>query len=210
MYRVSALALNKKMKRSGYVSLGKKGVVKDHMGIIDRMILSIYTLLLMAISIIVIILSLGLFSFDIIWTIINDNIYGRYEVALAAVVFLLVSLRFFLAGVRTRSKHDPFIHRGENGSVFITIEAVRNMVEKVARHSKGVRWVKVRVNNLHEGLLIKIRAIISPECNVLAVSAELQQKVRERVKNTVGIELTEVEVVVEDISNDFKTKQRVE
>jgi len=42
------------------------------------------------------------------------------------------------------------------------------------------------------------------------VTAEIQQRVTEYVKNTVGVELADMYLLVENISNDFKSKHRVE
>lgn len=59
------------------------------------------------------------------------------------------------------------------------------------------------------GLQINIKAAVSPESNVPAVSSEIQQRVKDYIKNTVGVEMVDIHILVENISNDFKAKQRV-
>lgn len=179
------------------------------MGIVDRIILSIYTLLLAGLSLGVILLSLRLVSLEQVGTCIS-YIYGQWPAALAGGVFFLVSIRLMLAGMRSKHAKDTIIHNNELGDVHISVAAVENLVEKVARHVRGVREIKVKVALNGASINVKIRAVISPESHVPAVSSEIQQRVHDYIKNTVGVELANVEIRVDNISNDFKVKQRVE
>lgn len=179
------------------------------MGIIDRIILSLYTLLLAFLSLGVILLSLRFISLDLLGTSLN-YVYGQWEAGLLGAVFFLISIRLMIAGLRSRHDKDTIVHHNDLGDVHITLSAVENLVEKTARHTRGVRGVKIRVEREGQQLKVGIKAIVSPESNVPAVSNEIQRRVYDHIRNTVGIELADVRVLVEDISNDFKVKQRVE
>lgn len=179
------------------------------MGIIDRIILSIYTLLLAVLSVGVILISLGLIPLELIWTGIS-HISGQWEAGLVGVIFLLISIRLLLAGMRSKRVRDTIVNHNEMGDVHISLDAIKNLVEKTSRQTRGVRGVKVRVINNSKGLRVSLKAVVSPEVHVPSVSAELQQRIHEYIKNTVGVELVDVEILVENISNDFKAKQRVE
>ncbi|SDF09984.1 alkaline shock response membrane anchor protein AmaP [Sporolituus thermophilus] len=178
------------------------------MGIIDRIILTIYTFVLAFLSLGVVLLGLSLLPLEWVWTSVH-YIYGQWEAALVAAVFLLVSVRLLLAGVRSRGERETIVHHGDMGDIHIALDAVKNLMEKTARHVRGVRGVKVRVSQSGKGLAVFIRAVISPESNVPDVSAQIQERVYAYAKNTVGVELADVKILVENIANDFK-KQRVE
>lgn len=182
------------------------------MGIIDRIILSIYTLLLAFLALGVILLSLRLISLDSVWTTLSFIYSREWESGLVGSVFLLVSIRLLLAGLRSRAREekDTIIHHTDMGDIHISLDAVKNLVEKTARHTRGVRGVKVSVSHDIQGLKVHLKAVVSPESNVPTVSAEIQKRVHEHIKNTVGVEPADVRILVENISNDFKTKQRVE
>jgi len=179
------------------------------MGIVDRIILSVYTLLLAFLSLGVILVSLRLISLDVVWTSIS-YISGQWETGLGGVVFFMISIRWLLAGMRSRRPKDTIVHHNEMGDVHISLDAIKNLIEKIARHTRGVRGVKVVVTNRNDQLKVSLHAVVSPEVHVPSVSEELQKKVYEYIKTTVGVELTDVEILVENISNDFKAKQRVE
>lgn len=179
------------------------------MGIIDRIILSIYTFLLAFLSFAVILLSLRLIPLEWAGTSLA-HVYGQWEAALVGAVFFLVSIRLLLAGLRSRKVKDTIVHHNDMGDVHISLDAVENLVEKVVRHMRGVRGIKVKVALAAQGITVRIKAVVSPESHVPTVAAEIQNRVHEYIKNTVGIDLADVQVMVENISNDFKAKQRVE
>ena len=179
------------------------------MGIFDRIILSLYTLLLSLLSIVVILLSVRVISLDYVLMGFS-YVYDQWTATLAGAVFLLVSIRLLLAGLRSRRTKDTIVHNNELGDVHITVHAVENLVEKVTRHIRGIRDVKVKVFFRGAGMFIKIRAVTSLETNIPSTTSEIQQRVHEYVKNTVGVEIAGVEVFVENISNDVKPRQRVE
>ena len=178
------------------------------MGIIDRIILSVYTFVLAFLSLGVVLLGLSLLPLEWVWTSVI-YIYGQWEAALIAAVFLMVSVRLLLAGLRSRGERETIVHHSDMGDIHISLDAVKNLVEKTARHVRGVRGVKVRVSHTGQGLAVFIRTVISPESNVPDVSAQIQERVYAYAKNTVGVELADVKILVENIANDFK-KQRVE
>ncbi|SDD36372.1 alkaline shock response membrane anchor protein AmaP [Sporomusa acidovorans] len=179
------------------------------MGIIDRIILSIYTFLLAFLSVAAILLSLRLIPLELAWTSLA-YMYGQWEASLVGAVFFLLSIRLLLAGLRSHKAKDTIVHHNDLGDVHISLDAVENLIEKVARHIRGVRGIKVKVALAGQGISVKLKAVVSPESHVPTVAGEIQNRVHEYVKNTVGIELADVRVMVENISNDFKTKQRVE
>lgn len=179
------------------------------MRIVDRIILTIFTLLVAGLSLGVIVLSLRLISFDQMWTSLN-HIYGQWELGLIGAILLMASLRLLFAGIRSSRLKTTIIHHAEMGEICISLDAVKNLAEKTAKQIRGVHGVKVSVIYEDENLKIRIRATISPDSNIPSVAEEVQQRVRDYIKNTVGIEPSEVGVLVENIANDVKGRSRVE
>ncbi|MBP2649332.1 MAG: hypothetical protein H6Q74_157 [Firmicutes bacterium] len=179
------------------------------MGIFDRIILTVYTIMLSFLSLGVIAISLRLIPLEWVGTSVYSA-YGHWEASLIGAVFFLVSIRLLLAGIRSRrSVKNTIVYHNEMGDVYVAINAVENLVERVARHVHGVRDVKVFARHTSEGLKITLKAAVSPETNIPSVTAEMQQKIFDNVKSTVGVELADMRVLVENISNDFKAKNRV-
>ena len=179
------------------------------MSIIDRIILSIYTILLTVLSLISILLSVKILPQDY-WQQGLSLIYGRWEAALIGGIFFLVSIRLLLAGVRSRRGPNKIVHQTEMGVVEISIGAVEDLIAKTARHTRGVRNAKVVVKQLGDEVKVDMRIVVGPEYNIPKVATEIQQRTQEYLKNTVGVSMTEVRILVNDISNEFKSKTRVD
>lgn len=102
------------------------------------------------------------------------------------------------------------MHKTEFGDVHISLAAIENLLEDIACSIKGVRGVKIRSQHDDKhGIRASLRLIVSPDCNVPTVSNDVKERVKEYMKTTAGLELGELEVMVEDISNQFKVKRRV-
>lgn len=179
------------------------------MGILDRIILTIYTFLLTVLSLGVILLSLRLIPLKWVWTSI-DQIYGHWEAGLIGAVFFLVSVRLLLAGVRSQRSRHAILHHTDLGDVHISIHSIENLVEKTARHTRGIRNVNVAVGYGKQGLEVDIKAVVSPDSNIPAVTRELQQRIYDAIKNTVGVDTVDIRINVKNISNDFRSRHRVE
>ena len=179
------------------------------MSIIDRIILSIYTNLITVLSLIANLLSAKILPQDY-WQQGLSLIYGRWEAALIGGVFFLVSIRLLLAGLRSRRGPSKIVHQTEMGVVEISIGAVEDLIAKTARHTRGVRNAKVHIKQLAEEVKVDLRIVVGPEYNIPKVAAEIQQRTQEYLKNTVGVSMSEVRILVNDISNEFKSKTRVD
>jgi uncharacterized alkaline shock family protein YloU len=179
------------------------------MKIFDRCILSIYTFLLTFLGLGVVLLAFNLLSLSWVWTGLT-YLLGQWETGLIGIVFMLISLRLFLASIHFRRDGGTIVHHTDQGDIHITLAAVENLVEKTARHTRGVRAVKVKVEHNGDALKVIVKAVVSPESHVPTVGSEMQKRIDEYIKNTVGVELTDIEILVENISNEFKAKQRVE
>lgn len=179
------------------------------MSIIDRIILSIYTILLTVLSFIAIMLSLKILPQEY-WQQGLSYIYGQWEAALIGGVFFLVSLRLLLAGLRSRRGPGKIVHQTEMGVVEISIGAVEELIAKTARHTRGVRNAKVHIRQLGDEVKVDMRIVVGPEYNIPTVATEIQQRTQEYLKNTVGVTMSEVRIFVNDISNEFKSKSRVD
>lgn len=180
------------------------------MGILDRIILTVYTFILTLLSLGVVLFGLRLIPSELIRTSL-DLIEGRWEASLVGLVFFLVSIRLLLAGTRSKNnRSQTMIIHNSMGDVHIAIDAIENLVMKASRHAKGVRGVKAKASYQQDGLRVSVKAVISPDTHVPEVTAEMQQLIQESVKETLGIDLIHVNIVVENITNDFKAKHRVE
>ncbi len=179
------------------------------MGLFDRIILTVLTLIVAALSAVVILLAAGwTVPLELIWATLTDDV-GRWLVGGLAGLTFVIAVRFIYYGFHRAGADQTLVHESDLGEVRISIEAVENLVRKVARQVKGVRGVRGWVVPGGDRLNVRLRTIISPDVSVPDVSSDIQSAVRDCLKNVVGVEAGEVRVFVENISNEAR-RGRVE
>jgi len=188
------------------------------MGVINRILLFIYTIAFAVLSLAIVVLCTGIIPIDLVW---NNFLYlcGRYETGVVAFVVFLVSIQLmgvsFSSNKKTKSAHEAILIHGDLGDVSVAVDAVKNLVDKTARSVRGIRDVKVHVlaeavkgavdTNVSTHLVI----VIGQETNVTEISDQLQTAIKENVKNILGLETLTVTIAVENITNVALQKQRV-
>lgn len=176
------------------------------MGIVDRIVLTIYTLALAFISGLMIVVAIApQWAQPHVWlSQALTHGQGRFVVGLVGVAFFAVSWRLIFFAFRRRGGGQPVVHETSLGDVRISLDAVENLVRKVARGIKGVREIKAVVTHGKDGLHAALQATISPEVSIPDVSEEIQSAVRQYVKRVVGVEIAEVGLEVVNIASDAR------
>lgn len=177
------------------------------MGVLDRIVLTLYTLSLAIISFLMV-----LFAAAPDWVPVAkwlDQARGassRVAIFTAGLAFFLVSVRLIIFAFSRRGSGQAVVHETALGDVRISLDAVENLVRRVSRGIKGVREIKAQVTQASGGLVVELKGVISPEVSIPDVSEEVQNAVKSYVKRVVGVEVAEVRLHVENISNEAKRR----
>ncbi len=179
------------------------------MRIADRILLTLYTIVMAAVSVLIVCFVAGMFPVAAIADYLH-MIPGRWEFAVIGVLIFILSIRLLVAGVTRVGPKDIVVHIGDEGVVRVSMAAVEKFVEKTAAQVRGVHNVKTWVNASGDMLKVKITAGVLPEANIPEISKIVQDKIKTSVKETVGREVSEVEIIFNTISYEAKSKQRFE
>lgn len=173
------------------------------MSIFDRIVLSIFTFSLAIISGLMVVLAIVPTWFEVVsWidTVLTTP-SGRSVLGIVGFIFFAASVRLILTALAGQGDGRPVIHETQHGEIRISLDAVENLVRKVARGVKGVREIKAEITHAEDGgLRARLRGTISPEVSIPEVSEEIQSSVRQYVKRVVGIEMADVAIHVENIA----------
>lgn len=173
------------------------------MGIIDRVVLSLYALALTVVSLMVLLTSLG-------WGAPVDLIIntlarptGRTATGIASGLIFLAGLRFIYYGFR-RTPAQAIIHDTGMGEVNISLVAVKSLVTRVASRTPGVREVRARVklNTLGTGIEVELDLKVASDANLPDLADKVQKAISSYVHDIVGVTVDSVKVSVSDISID--------
>lgn len=180
------------------------------MKIVDRLILTLYSLCLAVISFFVMIIP---FNIEYIVSI-NDgfnlvrSMEGNYIYSIVGLIFLVVSIRFLLSGViGTKSKHvDSFlVMKNEYGEIIIYSNTIVGLVQNVVDKFSSIKNIKTNVNLVSGQVEIQMKGEVVPEINIPDVTRELQVKVKEYVENATGAKVGEIKVEINSVSAPTRT-----
>ena len=190
------------------------------MGILNRLLLLPYTLLIMALSVVVAVVVLRIIP-ESIW--LNEVRYAlsRQELLAVCGVCLLISLKLFFA-VFSRTSHSARTH-GEfmvvdtkAGAVQVALPAVRGIVERVALSLQGGRTATA-VISVHDApkdsvgtpMRVELKITLADQTSLNAVSEELAEKVRQELHDVLGVADVPVALRVTEIANVGASKRSV-
>jgi len=180
------------------------------MGIFDRVILALFALTVAVISFLVLAMAVTGWISPLEYLLnVLHNTNGRWLLGILSGLSLAVSLRFLYYGFRRDRPWQTLIHETDVGEVRVSLGAVESLITKVTRGLKGVRDVRTAVFSTPGGIGVRLRAVVSPEANVPETARHIQQSVVDYTKNVVGVEVTEVKVLVNNITNETR-RSRVE
>ncbi|HHY36652.1 MAG TPA: alkaline shock response membrane anchor protein AmaP [Firmicutes bacterium] len=176
------------------------------MGFLDRILLFVAMLSLVFLSLFALLLAFGLLSLEQLGTSIA-LLYGRLDVGLVALFFLLASLRLFYLALGRRGQGRGISSRTELGELKISFAAVENLIQRTVRQIRGARETRVRVKGTPGGIAVKLQVVVNPEENVPALSKRIQEAICLQVRETMGIEVAEVNVHIANIGQEALEKK---
>lgn len=185
------------------------------MGIINRFLLLLLSLMTLALSVAVFGAVFGWLP-ETVWL---ENIHyalGRQESTVVVVLVFLISLKllvqvFSRSNEKTTSRGEYVIESGPRGEVRVALEAVRNLTDRLARETHGVRDVRVvvKAKNCKDGatLALHLNLVVGREAEVTKLSDKLTTTIQQHLAQTMALSDVPVHIVVTDISDAQPSKK---
>ncbi len=168
------------------------------MVIADRIILTLYTILMAVASVLTLLCSLGVFSESGVLQFISQ-IPGSWVFAVGSVIMLLVSLRLLSTGLGLTGVSTLKLSETDKGKVLVGKGALEDYVAVLAQEIYGIHNVKVIVKLDDDSINVRINASIEPGINIPEASGEIKDNVRDSIKKVTGIEVKETELFFKQI-----------
>lgn len=181
----------------------------------DRILLALLLFIVLLFSILLIVLSVGLFPLADVQQVIHAIFTTQtYVIILGAVglVLFLITLRLLFFGNGGGEKKEPMpsstlIKAGELGASFITLSAIDAMVQKHCHANNRIRNTISSVNAVREGgVTISVRLSLMPDTDIPELTSGLQASLKEYIEKYAGINVREIGILVEDTSTNPKSR----
>lgn len=168
------------------------------MSIPDRIILTLYTVLMAVVAIFLLIMSLGLIApetLSIYATMIPSNPYF----AVGGVILLLVSIRLLIAGLGGTGSAVLNLGNDKDGKIHVSQSAIEDYIAEFTNDVFGVYNAKAVVKLVDNLLNVRVNASVEPGINIPDTTDEIKRSIKKNILDVVGIEVKEVEVYFKHI-----------
>jgi len=129
-----------------------------------------------------------------------------FDGAVLGAALLLAALYLLAVLIREQQEVQSIVQETELGQVEISLRAVANLVQRVAREIPGVRDLAPIVKVDPQGLDVRVVAQVAPGLSIPVLANEVQTLIRGYLHETVGYPVHRVMVEVRDIRPDNKPR----
>ena len=177
------------------------------MKILEKITLIIYSNIMLILSIILCLLIFGWLDMGLMGDIMYNMIQGETTSKILlglSVVFILLSIKciFFDTTSREQIKErQGVLLENESGKLMISKETIENLVNSVALNFQSAQEVTTRVElDRENNVVVFVNLIVSSDAIIKDLSANLQNKIKEKVKKATDLEVKEVNITVKKVA----------
>ena len=183
------------------------------MKFIEKVTLIIYSNIILILSVIACLLVFGWIDIDVVQNLVKDLIlYGTSSKIIlgVSIVFILLSLRciFFDPTSKQELKDKQgILLANDNGKLMISKETIADLVQAVTKQYKMAKEVTSRVElDKENNVNIFVNLVVGSDTVIKDLSADLQDKIKTKVKETTDLEVKEVNITVKKAVQEKQPK----
>jgi len=178
----------------------------------NNLIFILFLVIIILISGINFSLSLRLFSLENLFFKINYLIYSNFlnQIILGLISVLLIILTIYLNWKRGQySKEELSVaQKTTMGEIKISTNSIKNLILKVIKDTVEIKEARPEINIIKAGgINIDLYLSIKQDTNIPELSEKFQQKLKEYLLETSGIETKEIKIHIDKIFYEDKEKQ---
>ena len=154
-------------------------------------------------AVVLILIGIGLFAIAVIFSLklplvqpqmINDlllhlqnNFSTRLIIGMSGILLILVSFAFAQL-ILGKLQREKTILRTGSGEVTVALSAVEDLIKRLSGSMPEIRELRPDVITSKKGILVDLRVILKSEANIPDLTARLQETIRSKIHNVLGIE----------------------
>ena len=177
------------------------------MKFLEKIALIIYSNIILVLSIVLCLLIFGWLDGEIIGEMITKIIIGETSSKVllgVSIVFILLSTKciFFDSTSKAQMKErQGVLLENESGRLMISKETIENLVNSVALNFQSAEDVTTRIElDKENNVKVFVNLIVNEEAIIKELSANLQNKIKEKVKLATDLEVKEVNITVKKVA----------
>ena len=177
------------------------------MKILEKITLIIYSNILLILSIILCLLIFGWLDINLVGDFVAKAIMGETtgKIILGmSILFILLSIKcifFDSSSKETIGEREGILLENESGKLMISKETIENLVNSVALNFQSAEDVTTRIElDKDNNVKVFVNLIVNEEAIIKDLSANLQARIKEKVKAATDLEVKEVNITVKKVA----------
>ncbi|WAM34745.1 alkaline shock response membrane anchor protein AmaP [Caldicellulosiruptor morganii] len=164
----------------------------------ERILLTIFTLVVIIVSIFAILLSLGVFNIDsvqsAVYEYMNNPVYG-----LVPLLMIVMGFAVMFIGVKKKKVRLGIIHTNEFGNLVISPKTFESAGYSAIKDIKGIKDAAIEIEFDESGVEYNIDALVVSDVNIPELTKEVQNAIKNHVETVIGIPVKSVNLHVKDM-----------
>ena len=184
------------------------------MKFLDRLALAIFSIIIFVLAVLLCLLMLGWFDVELVINALqylkSNEIASNITIGLS-VVLLLLSLKsmFFESYSKEEEQSkEGILLENDNGKLLVSRDTLENLTTNVAKACDNVENVVSRVLlDKDNNLIIFINLFVKSDALIKDLSLGLQEKIKQTIKDSLGLDVKEVNIKIKNITNEKSETQ---
>lgn len=184
------------------------------MKFLERFALIMYSYIVLIIAVILSLLIFNWIEFetvgDMVKVLLTGAVVSKLTLAVC-VAFILLSIKciFFDEKSKERLKETQgILMKNENGELMISKESIDSMVKNAVTGFENVKECKTKIDvNSENHIIITLYIVVNESVIIKDLASNLQEKVKQEVKNISDLDVKEVNVKVTNLQGSKKNKE---
>lgn len=183
------------------------------MKIFEKITLVIFSMIILAISLISCLLVFNWLNLSIINNIVLDVVAGDTSskvLLITSIILILLCIKniFFLSSDKKDKKLEGILLENEDGRLLISIHTIQTLVNSVVNGFEGVQdsVSKVTLDKDNNNVKVNLNISVFPNVIIKELSYNIQTKIKETIKKSTDLEVKEIQI---DVTNIAKMQEEV-
>jgi len=174
---------------------------------IDKIILAIFSILMLFESIIVTCLIVGWIKVGTVETVLTSVIaneqVSRIILVLAIICFICSIKCIFFESTDKEKSQSGVLMQNDNGKLLISKATIENIVKSVVKDFENIKDVKVTIDmDKLNNLIVNVFLVVNKNVIIKDLTLNIQNKIKDEIKKTSDLEVKEVNVKIKDIVSE--------
>lgn len=185
------------------------------MKIIDKIILVLFSIVILIVSIVMVLLLSGIINFTTITSlyskVVADGLVTNITLGVSVVCALLAIKAIFFGGSlapKSGLTGEGILLENESGKLLISKDTIENLVSGVAKGFENTQNAvsKVIVDS-DNTLRVFVTLMVLPNTVINELSVNLQKSIKEVVKNVTDLDIKSIDIKIKDITTSEENKE---